>query len=584
MADNRYELSYTFQGDQNQEDVGDSAFIGMDQKTDDIGAIAPRYCRLLQNARLNNGSLMTRDGLFALGDMNIISYGTIYGLGIFSDPNSLEYLLIAVSNGVWAVRHGTYPIFIPMQGTVTISGPVQMVQQFGVVTMFMGALLPNMYWNGDLTPTSFGPYPPATYPNVPMQSGVTGTYAFSRLWVPYGKSNLAASSLGVFYQYDPIFGSLNIDSGRDDNLVAVTPWTNNQMVCMKSQSIYILSNAAGDLGMPPAGSSTIDTSGLPSLQCLASGIGLCGKRAFTYVGTDIWFMSQQGVYSLVQQISQSAQVNSVPMSDMIKPTIAQINWQYGSGISAATRKERVYFAVPLGNSKRNNTLLVYNLVNSAWESIDTFDATQNFCPDDLYVTDYLGDRRIFAIDMVAGIVAMLEEGGSDIYYTNPANAPGGINERPIQFVFQSRGVSGSGDRSNFKRLSTNMATIDPNLTITVTTAVPGEVQVLASALTNSTTKYDLFGKPDWNTDNVNNDAGDPYKQDYTMELPFRLNGTTGSISQGCKLNIMREKTYRFPSRLMATHAILNISSTSGQVSIRNFSYSEVEAERSLKAL
>lgn len=582
---NRYEESYAFQGDQNQENIGDATFVGIDQKTDDPGAMQPGFCRNLQNARINNGSLVTRDGMVPLASFNQSISAPIYGVGIFSDPASLEYMLIAVGNGVWALRNGQIPQFISV-GSVVINAPVQLIQSFGNVTMFRGSTMAPLYWNGNLINGLFQSLPTPTVPNTQIPNGAIGTYAYSRLWVPYGKSKLAASNIGIFYQYDPIFGSLNIDSGRDDNLVVTVPWIDNHLICGKAQSVYLLSNAAGDLGAPPAGSSVIDTAGLPSLQCLISGVGFCGPRAYTNVGTDIWFMSQQGVYSVSQKIAQSPQVSSVPISDYIKPTIAQINWNAGSGIVAVTRKERVYFAVPIGNDTRNNSLIVYNLVTNAWESVDTFDPTQNFHIDDLYLTDYLGDRRIFAVDRVAGIVLMLEEGPTELYYTSVANAVAAgksTNERQIQFNMLSRGLSGSGDRSNFKRTSINMATWNSNISVSLQTNVPGEVFNLVSNMIPSGTSYDVVGRNAFVTNNQNNDAATPYRGDYSMRLPFYLNGTAGTPQQGLVLQTMREKTYRWPSRLMARYAQVNITSTSGQVAVRNFTINEVEAERATRS-
>jgi hypothetical protein len=355
---------------------------------------------------------------------------------------------------------------------------------------------------------------------------------------------------------------------------------------MKAQSIYLLANAAGDLGAPPAGSSVIDTAGLPSLQCLVNGVGICGPRAYTNVGTDIWFMSQQGVYSVSQKIAQSPQVSSVPISDYIKPTIGQINWNAGSGIVAVTRKERVYFAVPIGNDTRNNSLIVYNLVNNAWESVDTFDPTQNFHIDDLYLTDYLGDRRIFAVDRVAGIVLMIEEGPTELYYTSVANAVSAgqsTNERQIQFNMLSRGLYGSGDRSNFKRTSVNLATWNANVSISLQVPATGESFNLVSNMIPSDTYYDVVGRNAFVVNNQNNDAATSFRGDYAMDLPFYLNGTTGTPQQGLVLQTMREKTYRFPSRLMARNVQVQISSTSGQVSVRNFTINEVEAERATRS-
>lgn len=66
----------------------------------------------------------------------IFGYGTVYGAGIFRDPLTVEYLLVATADGVYATKEANPSV--KLLGINSISSDVTFVQCFNVVVMFLG--------------------------------------------------------------------------------------------------------------------------------------------------------------------------------------------------------------------------------------------------------------------------------------------------------------------------------------------------------------------------------------------------------------------------------------------------------------
>lgn len=95
--------------------------------------------------------------------------------------------------------------------------------------------------------------------------------------------------------------------------------------------------------------------------------------------------------------------------------------------------------------------------------------------------------------------------------------------------------------------------------------------------------YDTFQAANWVSTNAFNDHYTPRRQDYQLVLPFYLNGTAGLSSQGVYLNILREKTFRYPMRQFGRYTQITITNTSGSIAIRSISINDTEGQRATKA-
>jgi hypothetical protein len=375
--------------------------------------------------------------------------------------------------------------------------------------------------------------------------------------IPFDKDRVAASDIGDYFNFNWNFNNFQINEGEADSLVRVFPWTKSDVIMFKTQSIHIASNVSGDLTSL-------------TLTRIAQKKGLCGRRAAVQVGTEIYFMDLSGVYKISQVFEGSPQAQVLPISEPIIKTLKKINWNAADGIRANYRRDRLYFAVPIGaNQLRNNALLVYNLVTNAWESVDTFKNTA-FGIDELLDLNYNGERRLFALDKMIGKFYLLEEGQLDLF------AKDGTGQTQIEVLVRTRGYNGPGLRNSFRRVKLNLATWDPNLTVTAFMDGVNRSKVLATNLTKDRTKYYTFDKAPWDQTNDNLDWGTEGRQDYSIQLPAE-----GMLlgDEVFKLDQKQEIWEPFYINMMGAYAELEVSNTKGMLELRSVIFEDFEAQR-----
>jgi hypothetical protein len=535
--------------DEHQIANGDSTFIGMDMKSKDPASMQPGYYREGYNCRVENGGLETRLGSLCPGALNTINYNQIYGAGIFSNPNGLEWLAVAVTTGVWFVRDGEYPNFLPLADKIEEN--VEFSQAFDTFFLWRGPLKVPLLWKGDWAVYWEG-FPPPTGGRATVPSAYYAENAANRILVPYAKDRIAVSQIADYTEYDWTIDDFQINQGESDDLVRVFPWQQNQVLCFKRHSIFRVTDVTGDLSSA-------------AMQKLPGSLGLVGRRALCDIGGDVYFMSQSGVFRISQELQDTPQPEEVPISDFIKPVIDSINWNASNLIRAQYRRDRLYFAVPLKNSVRNNRLIVYNLVSGFWESIDTF-GDPDFRIDDLIKMDYIGERRLYAVDRVKGIILLLEQGKTDLM------GPTHDFEYPIDCSVMLRGYTGPGNRSFFKRMELDCASWNPKCTIK---AYPdgNNAKILVSDKQKDRTKYKTFGKPLWNPINSNDDHASGRRQDYSVQLPIMLG------YNGVQIERMQEDTERYNVGLKGRYIQFKIENTEGALNIRTVSLEAYEDQR-----
>ena len=530
--------------------TGDQTFIGMNMNANDPAAIRQGFYREGYNCRCENGGLQTRYGSLCPGALNAISYGTIYGTGIFSNPNGLEWLAVAVSSGVWFVRDGEYPRFIP---TETINYPVEFSQAFDIFFMWRGPDLNPLLWHGDWS-VYFEPFPAPVVGSgrSPVPNAYYAITASNRICVPYGKDRVAVSDIADYVEYDWTIDDFQINQGESDDLVLIFPWQQEMILCFKRHSIYRVTGFAGDLSQA-------------TLTRLPGTLGLVGRHAACEVSGTVYFMSQNGVHVIDQVLPNTPVPSEFPISEAIKPIIDSINWNAANLIRCGYRRDRLYFALPLKNAIRNNVLVVYNIISQSWESIDTWD-DPDFRIDDIIKMDYNGERRLYVIDRQQGKILLIEQGKTDLM------GPDSTFERQIQLGVMTRGYLGPGQRSFFKRFNLDVASWNPEFTVKCYPDM-GYGKVLVQDKTRDNTKYESFGAPLWNPLNSNDDHQKARRQDYSVGLPI-IQGQNGIYVEKAQ-----ESTQRFPVGLKARYIQLKIENTQGFLNIRTVSPDAYEDQR-----
>ena len=126
---------------------GDQGWMGINSRLDPA-SLKPGFATDAENARFRNGVAESRLGVVkpacfnntnpALYGSEIRSWGTIYGVGVFRDPDSMEYLLIAAGGNVYYSRQGNLPRQITLPTGVKVLSECTFTQAFDKVIMFRG--------------------------------------------------------------------------------------------------------------------------------------------------------------------------------------------------------------------------------------------------------------------------------------------------------------------------------------------------------------------------------------------------------------------------------------------------------------
>jgi len=519
---NRYRT--TFPLDEPGIPDGDQAFLGVNERLAPI-QLSAGYVAHARNCRFNRGIIEPRKGVVKLAWSNLIGqaddivpWGTIYGAGTFADPDDREWILVATPNAVFATHEGRSSQPVPLPAGTVIGAPVEFVQAMGDMILFRGPDLPQLR----MTSVEEGFTAVQQQTNVVSGPGTEnpwdGTYSIpwaatalflqNRLLIPYERDLVAISDYLNYTRYQPQVAVFRINQGSPDALVALAKFNDTTVVCLKSDSIYVVTGVSGDLSTA-------------ALDEITRAYGCKARRSIVAVGTDLWFLADgRGVASIQQTSTNKLQAVDLPVSEAIQPTIGRINWRCAGNACAAYWDNRYYLSVPLDDSTKNNAVLVYDFLNRAWAGYDDATATYPLRVVAWLVHTYAGARRLFAVTD-DGYLNLWEEGTADML-----SAGSVIAEVPIQMEVRSRGYAvGIRDRKRWKEARADLNTWAPRYSLTA--IVDGCQQIaLRTNRTRSRTLYDKpFNRMPWNATNANDDHAVNDRGDYSLSpeaLPITL--------------------------------------------------------------
>ncbi len=200
----------------------------------------------------------------------------------------------------------------------------------------------------------------------------TAVYHKNRIYCKYSKDEIAVSDyltdVTGNWQFDLTIQALTINLGDEQEITGFHPWTRDTMLVFKTNSIYEAKFADN--------TSTPDIVLAESfVRALTYDIGCVAKNSIANVSGVVFFMSQRGIYKLEPQLDVALLANTAPMSLPIQKYIERLNYDYVKNSAGIVWNGRYYLAVPSEDSTFNNNVLVYNLTNQMWESVDTFPAS-----------------------------------------------------------------------------------------------------------------------------------------------------------------------------------------------------------------
>ena len=501
-------------------------------------------------------------------------YGTVYGTGIFRDPASIEYVLVAAADGVYATKEGNPST--KLGGVSSISTDVEFVQCFNTVVMFQGVdVEPLSMTRIDIgfvsisqtdTDITIDENEDDGTEKIPNAS--TGLFFANRLLVPHSKDLVAASDFLNYTRYSPVMSNFRINQGSEDELVSLVRINNSTVACFKTNSIYIVSNIYGNMS-----DITLDE--------VTREYGAVGKNSIVQVGDDVVFLSsKKGVTSL--GVAQNGKVSAVdvPMSEPIQPLIDRINWNAASNAAAAYHNNRLYMAVPLdgsSSSQDNNAILVFDYLAGGWAGYDTGNAIR---VKKFLETTHQGKRRLFFLD-TDGFINLYDDVLTECGFvdeipksTDSAHADfGNIKIEQISDEVITRGYT-AGDMSSKKWQSAEvqLATNDPSFTINAQFDGPEENNLeLAGGKTFSRTKYDRpFDKADYVESMAGDDFLTKFRQDYSVNPDTEIDlpdGVDVDDNIGFDPDLHQQSQNRYRYRGEGRYVQLKVANTNGRAEL-----------------
>jgi hypothetical protein len=192
---------------------------------------------------------------------------------------------------------------------------------------------------------------------MPFNYTTTGTSGSPTITYRDVRDELIISDILDSDTYDQIVNQFRFNAGSADYIVGALSFSDDKLVVFNRSSIHLVIN-------------TIDLAE-SQVQLLTDEIGCIARKSIQQVGNNILFLSDNGIYGVSFQDLYNLRGNQVPLSEPIEPQILRINKEYASKSVSAYYDNRYYIAVPLDDNQKNNAILVYNFLNSSWESVDT---------------------------------------------------------------------------------------------------------------------------------------------------------------------------------------------------------------------
>ena len=189
--------------------------------------------------------------------------------------------------------------------------------------------------------------------------------------------------------YDKIYASFRFNAGASDFTVGVVSFTEDSILVFNKNSIYRVSGTTN-----PVNSTS---------QILTNEIGCLSRKSIAQVGKNVFFLSDNGVYSLEFLDEYNLRGTQTPLSEPIQSTIDRINQDAADKAVGVYFDNRYYLAVPLDGNDFNSHIIIYNFLTKQWESVDKINSKANFHYTNLIVAGIGSKRGVYSTNIDGGI-------------------------------------------------------------------------------------------------------------------------------------------------------------------------------------
>jgi len=278
-----------------------------------------------------------------------------------------------------------------------------------------------------------------------------------RLWGPYSyrwdtsltpdaftargvSDELIVSDIMDADTYDAIQNQFRITGGTADYIVGVHPFYDDTLLVFNRNSVHAVSGTVGSLA---------DV----SVRELTREVGCVSRKSIATQGNSVFFLSDNGVYGLSFVDQYNLRGVDRPLSEAVQPYIDRISWGLANKAVGRYFDNRYWLAVPLdsepraGDASGNNAILVFNLLNQQWESVDTF-GDPNFLIMDLLIGSSEARNDLYAVTTTGGIHVLNKlDADYDVISTDPSSTGENV---PIDAAMRTRSyICGTTERKRF---------------------------------------------------------------------------------------------------------------------------------------
>ena len=177
--------------------------------------------------------------------------------------------------------------------------------------------------------------------------------------------------------------------GIADYLQTIHPFTNDAAIGFNRSSLHLITGLSGPLDDM-------------EIQTITNEAGLVARKSVVTIGNSVFFLSDNGVYAANFGDLYNLRGAGLPLSDPINPIIQRITAAYAYRAVGIFHDNRYYLAVPIDGSSLNNAILVYNMLNEGWESLDIIEE-DGWDISNFIVGSPLGINQLFAVNRYGGI-------------------------------------------------------------------------------------------------------------------------------------------------------------------------------------
>jgi hypothetical protein len=313
-------------------------------------------------------------------------------------------------------------------------------------------------------------------------------YHQRRLWMPFQyissgtsgsptitdrniRDEIIASDILDADTYDQIENQFRIASGGADYVVALQPFAEDNLLVLMRNSIHLITGISGDLE---------DT----VVKEITREVGCIARKSVVQVGNQVFFLSDNGVYSVDFGDLYNLRGSSLPISEAIDPLIQRINPDYAENSVATYNDNRYYISIPLDASTTNNAILVFNFLNQGWESLDTIDQ-DGWNINNIIRAGSGGPNKLYAINSFGGI-HILNERVDDV--DNIVLTPGGTTasyyiESELTTRQYTQGVMDRKRFNSYELQAESSTTNASDANLTLETENPDSIKILESIST-----------------------------------------------------------------------------------------------------